>query len=422
LKARRALIAVAACAIPAWFPAFGAAQDETPAAATASPSGAPDSPEGDTAVPGRVLFQLRPRFTYIDQSNKPLLAQASDMRLLLGYRAAPVDYFEFTGQIVNVSWLHPMRASNVPGTPASPYPLVGDPDKSDVNLLFTDYAGLADTRIRFGRQAIKLDNQRFVGDADVRQMPQVFDAISVRNTSIPNTEIFAARAWHIRTYFGNLLQTGTTLLNARIQGETGPSLGAYAYFQDQPLTNNGTGFSDNSNRITGARLEGNQPDSGGTKWYYTAETAQQRPYANGDTRIRASYQRLAFGPTRGPYSVQLNYERLGSNNGLYGFQMPLSYNTFQGYAYEFFTTPPDGVRDLNISFGSKWDRLSLLLKRHRFKADFGGVVHGNENDLLLAYRVTNSLSIRGVFAKFRADATSSRPSADRYYIDLVYSF
>ena len=403
--------ALAACAILAWFPAVGTGQDQ-----------APENPDGNAQIPGRVLFQLRPRFTYVEQSNKPLHAQARNMRLLLGYRAAPVEDFEFTAQIVDVIWLNPMRASNVPGNPASRYPLVGDPDRSDVNLLFADYAGLPDTRIRFGRQAIKLDNERFVGDADVRQMPQVFDAISVRNTSIPNTEIFAARAWHVRTYFGNRVQTATTLLNARTQLESGPSLGAYSYLQDQPLTNSGTGFNDNSNRIAGVRLEGNHPGSSGTKWYYTAEAAQQRPYANGDPRIRATYQRLGFGPSWGSYSVQLNYERLGSNKGLYGFQMPLSYNTFQGYAYEFFTTPPDGVRDLSISFGANWDRLTLMLKRHRFKADFGGVVHGNEQDVVVGYRITDSLSVRAVFALFRAEATSARPSADRHYINLLYNF
>ena len=344
------------------------------------------------------------------------------MRMLLGYRVAPIEDFEFTAQIVDVSWLHPMRASNVPGNRNSPYPLVGDPDRTDLNLLFADYTGLPDTRIRFGRQAIKLDNERFVGDADVRQMPQVFDAVSVRNTSVPNTEIFAARAWHVRTYFGNRVQTGTTLLNARTQLEIGPTLGAYAYLQNQPLINTGNGFRDNSNQITGARLEGNHADSRGTKWYYTAEVARQRPYASGDTRIRAGYQRLAFGPSWASHSVQLNYERLGSNRGLYGFQMPLSYNTFQGFAYEFFTTPPDGVRDLSISYGTSWERLTLLLKHHRFKADFGGVVHGNERDVMLSYRATDSLSIRGVFARFRAEATSLRPSADRYYINLIYDF
>jgi len=236
----------------------------------------------DASIPGRVLFQLR-RVLLRRPVEQAQAGPGKQYAAAAGYRVAPVDDVEFTAQIVDVSWVHPMRASNLPGDRASPYPLVGDPDKSDVNLLFADYSGLPNSRIRFGRQAIKLDNERFVGDADVRQMPQVFDAVSVRNTSIRNTQIFAARAWHVRTYFGNRLQTDTTLLNVRHQLEIGPSVGAYSYLQDQPLIHNGTGYSDNSNRITGARLEGTHQDSSGTRWYYTAEAAQQRPYANGDT-------------------------------------------------------------------------------------------------------------------------------------------
>ncbi|MDO8596989.1 MAG: alginate export family protein, partial [Sulfuricaulis sp.] len=315
-----------------------------------------DKPEGtqargDEGLPGRALFQLRPRYTYGSQSNKPETARAENMRLLLGYRTAPIGDVAFTAQLVNVSWREPKQASNAPGTFASEYPLVADPDKSDVNLLHADYVGLPDLRIRLGRQMIKLDNERFVGSADMRQMPQAFDAISARYTGIPDTEIHAAHAWHVRTYFGNRFQTSTTLLNARVQSELGLSAGAYGYFQNQPQINNRTGFADNSNRVLGARLEGNTPSVNGLRWYYTAEAAQQRAYAHGDQQIRATYHRLALGPSWKGYSVQLNYERLGSNQGRYGFQTPLSYNTFQGWAYNFFSTPAEGVRDLNASFG-----------------------------------------------------------------------
>jgi hypothetical protein len=222
---------------------------------------------GDEGLPGRALFQLRPRYTYIRQSSKQDIAQAENMRLLAGYRTAPIGDFQFTGQLVNVGWLEPKRASNQPGSFDNEYPLVADPDKSDVNLLHADFIGLPDLRVRLGRQTIKLDNERFVGSADVRQMPQVFDAVSARYTGVADTEINAAYAWHVRTYFGNRSQTSTTLLNARVQSEIGLSAGVYGYFQDQPQTTNNTGFTDNSNRILGARLEGNTPSMNGLSWY-----------------------------------------------------------------------------------------------------------------------------------------------------------
>lgn len=386
-------------------------------------------------LPGRALIQLRPRYSYVNQSSKPEPARAANMRTLLGYQTAPIADFAFTGQIVSVNWLEPKRASNLPGDYFSEYPLVGDPDKSDVNLLFADYVGVPDLRIRLGRQMIKFDNERFVGSVDVRQMPQVFDAITARYNGIADTEIQAAHAWQVRTYFGNRFQTRTTMLNARVVSGFGLSAGVYGYFQDQPLINNNTGLADNSNRILGARLEGSTPSMNGLSWYYTAEAAQQRPYANGDQRIQASYHRLALGPSWRDYSAQLNYERLGSNQGRYGFQTPLTYNTFQGWVYSFFTTPAEGVRDLNASIGAKFDRLDLKLKYHRFKADFGGAALGREWDFALGYRINESMSIAAVLGQFRADAKSVRPtgpravfgqmpspSADRYFFTLQYDY
>jgi hypothetical protein len=378
--------------------------------------------ESDTGQPGRVLFQLRPRYTYADQTNKPRLAEAYNMRLLLGYRTAPMDGLQFTGQLVNVSWHNPLRANDQPGNSASPYPLVGDPDKTDLNLLFADYTGLSDTRVRIGRQAIKLDNERFVGDADVRQMPQVFDAISIRNSSFADTELYAAYAWEVRTYFGDSFRINTTLLNARKDFEVGMSVGAYGYFSDQPVIHQVTRMRDNSNSIVGARIEGRYPSSEKLSWYYTAERALQRAYADGDSRIRANYHRLAFGPTWGNISAQIGEERLGSNSGLYAFQMPLSYNTFQGWAYEFFNTPRQGIRDRSVSTFAAFGPLNLWLKFHRFDADFGPLDYGQERDFAVQYRVRESLSVRGVFASFRGNAAFFRPSAERYYLTLQYDY
>jgi hypothetical protein len=418
----------------ALFPAIGEAQvqsvdpDATRVPAAQESPVQSDTPAkqanagGDGGLPGRPLLQIRPRIIYIDQSNKSKRAEAANMRLLLGYRTAPIGDFAFTGQLVNVSWHNPIHANDVPGNSNSPYPTVGDPDKTDVNLLFADYTGLPDTRVRLGRQAIKLDNERFVGDADVRQMPQVFDAISVRNTTLPNTELYAAQAWHLRTYFGNRFQTGTTLLNARVQFDFGASVGAYTYLMDQPQINVFTGLSDNSNRISGARLEGNCEAPAGLRWYYTAEAAVQRPYADGNPLIRADYHRLAFGPSWGSFSAQINHERLGSNQGQYGFQMPLSYNTFQGWAYQFFSTPPQGIRDLNASLASTFGRLNLWLKYHQFKPDYGGGKYGDEWDFAFDFRINDSTSIRGVFGRFRKDPSFVRPDADRYYLTFKYDY
>lgn len=364
-----AIVGMVACALLACAPAYAQASTR-PAPDASSESGIDEgaSEPGMTGLggTGRPTLQLRPRFYYTDQTNKPRNAEAANMRTMIGYRTGSYGGISLTGQLINVSWVNPKRATNSPGDRTSPYPLIADPEKSDMNALYAEFSGLPNTRVRLGRQAIKLDNERFVGDADVRQMPQVFDALSLRNTSIPNTDLFMAHAWHVRTVFGERLQTRTTLLNGRFQGDTGPSLSVYTYLQDQERIHNVTRVPDNSNRISGGRVEGELTGESKLRWYYTAEAAVQRPYADGDQRVRATYLRLGAGPTFGQYSAQLNYERLGSNQGRYGLQTLLTFNTFQGWAYEFFTTPPEGIRDFNASVAATSGNFNVRLKFHRF--------------------------------------------------------
>ena len=57
-----------------------------------------------------------------------------------------------------------MRVFNRSGLPdRAQYPVVADPDGSDLNQLYLEYAPDDAVRMRFGRQRILLDDQRFVG-------------------------------------------------------------------------------------------------------------------------------------------------------------------------------------------------------------------------------------------------------------------
>ena len=69
--------------------------------------------------------------------------------------------------------------------------MIADPDNTDVNQLYLDYAGWPDTVVRAGRQSIKLDNVRFIGNVEFRQVMQVFNGVTVENNSLPNTRLYA---------------------------------------------------------------------------------------------------------------------------------------------------------------------------------------------------------------------------------------
>lgn len=386
-----------------------------PAAADAG--GADANPPG-----GRLTLQWRPRASFAQQSNKPRHAEAYNLRTLLGWASDPVDDWRGVVQLVDVRWHHPLRASNRPGDPASPYPLVADPEVTSLNQLYLEHTGLAETTIRIGRQPIRLDNERFVGDADTRQIPQVFDAITVRNTSLPRTRLFAALTRQVRTYHGTTLPSRSILLNARADVDPAASVGAYAYFVGQPRSENITLLADNSHRTAGVRLEGNVELGGDWSLYYAAEAARQQAWNGGDPLIRAGYRRLAIGPTYGGFSLQLGEERLGSHDGLYGLQTPLSYNVFQGWAYQFFNTPRNGVRDRSVAAALALGRAHFWLKAHRFDAAWGGTRHGREWDFAAAVRLRADLSLRLVHADFRQRSVASRPTARRTTLTLQYDY
>jgi hypothetical protein len=57
------------------------------------------------------------------------------------------------------------------------------PQKSELNQLWISYAGIPDTVIKGGRQRIKLDDDRFIGNVGWRQMETTFDSVLVTHNN-----------------------------------------------------------------------------------------------------------------------------------------------------------------------------------------------------------------------------------------------
>jgi len=137
---------------------------------------------------GQLLLQVRARYEWVEQERpggtvranwgsvrtaigwKTLeyagfsaVAEAIDLSTFAGdggidYRSTP----PFTGVYAGSGWVSPYAGPYPPGY----YPLLKDPDRTDVNRLYVDYSGWPHTLVRFGRQPVRLDNQRFIGDYD----------------------------------------------------------------------------------------------------------------------------------------------------------------------------------------------------------------------------------------------------------------
>jgi hypothetical protein len=381
----------------------------------------------DAITGGRLLLNVRARYEHAEQDGKPNDADAFTIRELIGWETKPLYGLSVTLEGINVGHLFGDSYNDTTNGKTS-FPTIPDPDNTDINQVYAQYTGVPDTRIRLGKQVIKLDNERFVGNVDFRQVMQVFSGLTVSNRSIPDTELFAGHLWRLKNVFAQQQQIRLEIAHADWTWSPGNHLVGYGYFLDQAKTVSATGFSDNSNQILGARAAGAYPLATDWKLLYTAEFAKQDSYAKGDSRIDAQYNRLGGGGQWKDYFVRLDYERLSSKDGVYGFQTPLAtLHPFQGWADQFTTTPAQGIRDWYVSGGVPVANVKLYAEYHRLTSDFRGIDYGKEFDVSAAYRILKGLTGKIEFAYFTegdplSPAATRKRDTQRLWLTLVYNF
>ena len=398
-------------------------------------AGADQTPEeaatlGEALTGGKLLLQLRPRWEYVAQDNKPEDANAYTMRTLLGWRTKPWHGLSVTAEGINVGHLGSEDYNDNPTVTTSSFPTVADPDVTQINQLYGEYTGLPQTDIKVGWQSIKLDNLRFVGNVDFRQVMQVFDAAGIENKSIDNLSVYVAYLWRQRNTLGQQLGMQMPLVNLRYGWKPGNDLIAYGYLQNEARTgqNAGTGFANGSNQIYGVRANGAYPLGEKWKLLYTAEYATQESYADGNSLIDADYYHLGIGGKWGEFFARVDQEMLGSNDGNYGFQTPLAtLHIFQGWADQFTTTPKEGIRDTYVTAGAKVWKLLLYTEIHKFETPFGDFDLGNEFDLGVTWPIVKWLTAKVEYADYHAGAGGPPPDTQKvdvqkFWLTLLFQF
>lgn len=389
---------------------------------------------------GRLLFGLRPRYTWVDQSNQPSSTHWASLRTTLGWQTLFYLGLRVTVEAIDVRRFDahnaidyaqtPGYAGSIPGgslyAPYGPgyYARVADTETTDFNRLQLEYAGLPQTTLRAGRQLVRMDNQRFVGDYDATQLPQVFNGVSVENQSLSRTTLSAGYFARVRNGYGAQWQTDFGLLNGRVAFAPELNLTAYGYFQNQATTGSVSGFDDNSNRIVGGRAWGDVQLGSVLTLTYSAELANQDSFAGGDSRIHAAYWRWGAGVAVKQYFARFESERLGSNDGVYGFQTPLgSTQLFTGRADMFATTPRAGLRDVRGSVGGRWSQAQVRLDYHRFRSDWNNGDLGHEWDAAVSWSFAPSLLVSLEYADYRAgNADYGFPDTRKVAVTLAYAY
>lgn len=425
---------------------------------------------------GKPMTNFRLRYENVDQdgtykdasgATKNLdEADAWTLRSLIGWQTKPFKNFSIAAQLINVTQLNDSfydGTNNLFGssvaTPANKkkYPLVVDPDYTGVNQFFLEWTGLPDTKVRVGRQSVKLDNVRFVGNVEFRQLMQVFDGIAIENKSIKDVEFYAAHFEALRRITSQYFSDGNVdIAHATWKYSPTESLTGYGYFQDMPMngfnaysnnahtTYGGTGFDDNSSKTFGLRADGSHIVNADWKVLYTAEYAKQDDYRGGDSRIDAHYWRLGAGAGFGDWSVRLDRELLSSNDSMYGFQTPLAtVHLFQGLGDFFTITPKQGIEDTFITLNVQVMGMQLSAEYHWLNSDddfktgtnttiFTGNKYGKELDLIAGYNYDKNWSGKLEYFSFKEDDcyggactnanTTRKRDTDKFLATLMYTF
>ena len=359
----------------------------------ALPLHAGDEPDPLSALQhGQASLLLRPRYEAVDDRSAGKTADALTDRLVLGYRTGSWEGLSAYAEFENITALQTPPRYFVPqtgyGDPSRA--AVVDPALAQVNQLYLAWRGL-----KVGRQAVNLDDQRFIGTVGWRQNDQTFTGASFTNgTWIPRTAFTLARFTQVAPITGITRDLRLDVVNASVALWAGTHLSLFRYASEEvaaPST---------SLAHTGARLEG-----GWKALRIEASYAVQRPFreATAATTPEAGYRLAGLGWAITPsHTVMLEQEELEP-----GFRTPYAtLHAWNGWADRFLTTPAAGLRDRFLRYRGKAGAWSVEAALHGFHAQAEGAAYGREADLSVAWQARTWLQLLVKGAGYRADAAT----------------
>ena len=360
--------------------------------------------------PGQTGLDLRYRFESVEQDGKPSTAGASTLRVRL--RAATVDFHGFSAlaELDHIEVVGTVRYDDTRNGLLD-YPVVADPQGSDLNQLYLQYADPGRLRIRLGRQRISQDDERFVGSVGWRQNEQTFDAARIEVTLPGTLALDYAYVDGVQRVFGPddgeppaALEGTSHLMRARLGELPRGVVTLYGYRLDfdnaMPL----------SLDTLGLRYEGRRRLIRDLDLAWTVEYARQDEAGARTAPLDADYRRLEAGVGTAKAGVTSGIEILSGERGTFAatgnpaFQTPLAtLHRFQGWADKFLTTPSAGIEDFYVGLRftvAGWNCEAIW---HDFSAMAGSQRYGSEIDLALSRRFAGRYEFLAKFADYSAD-------------------
>ena len=363
---------------------------------------------------GQTNFSLKARYESVETPTTPAVGQAKAMTMgyRFGYETGAYHDFAVNVQAQGV-WGNKQYADGQSNSTQAPgLNTVNDPAGVNLSQAHLIYRGIADTTIKQGRQVLRYDDDRWVGNVDWRQNWQTYDATSVTNKSIADTTVQAAYVTNVNrpstdgaSANGNA-HMKSTLVNVNNKSLSFADIVAYNYRLDYTAAAQAAPTVMGSTNTTGVKLAKEGIDVAGFKLGWTGEMAQQKNFKQNTTSYTAKYTNIgaSVGGSLGKLSIA--QETLGSDNGV-GLQTPLAtLFAFNGWADKFLVTPKNGLKDSYIRGRSNVAGIVVGADFHQFKSDAGSMNLGREVDLIAEKDLDKNFAVGARAARYKADAES----------------
>ena len=336
-------------------------------------------------------FNLRYRLETVDQEGFDKNAMASTLKSRMTWKSGNVNGFQVTAEFDNVLELGPDNYNDASGVnPKTEYPVIADPKGTDVNQLNVSYKNEGLTLIA-GRQRVVVGDQRFVGGVAWRQNEQTYDGVRANYKVSDQFTVDYAYVSRVNTIFGpdgekDEIDGDFHLAHAFYNINKNHKITAFAHLLDF----------DNSDAIDTYGVDYN-----GTFDGFSAHAAIATQ-SKGDNDV--TYFAIDATKPLGKAKVTLGWERLGSDDGAYGFQTPLATkHKFQGFADKFLSTPGNGIDDFYAKVATKLGGVKLAAFYHNYSAVEGDADYGSEIDLVASYKVLEATTLVAKYANYDAD-------------------
>ncbi len=373
---------------------------------------------------GKIDFMARYRWEHVDDESNTLdEAYGQTVRVAMGYKTGSFHGLRLYGQFEGVMGIQEDYWDGGAQGGTARNDTIVDPEGVEMNQGYISYEGFDNTLIKYGRQIItprKAPFHRYLGTVLWRQNWQTHDAVTVTNTSLPNTKILAGYIYDVERIFGNRHPTNdheamdSFIFNVQYSGFSLANIEAYAYLLDYDTPN----FFNVSTQTYGIRASGKYGINDKTKLLYTAEYADQSDYESTMDFSNSYYLgeiglNYKVGSVIDSVTLKFSYEVLeGDVTGGSRFHTPLATgHAFQGWADRFLVTPVAGIEDAYVTFVAKVYGAKFVAVYHDLSAEDASYDYGTEIDLLLAKTFKKKFTVGVKYSDYDGDTNAGNGGA-----------